>query len=64
MVMWSDESDEIIKRAKDFLKKNKFQQETEEPENFFVNKNGDLVRCPQGMYYDYKAESLKFKKVK
>jgi hypothetical protein len=50
--------DEVIQQAKTFLKQNTPPQE----EEYFVTHKGDLVKLPEGTYYDYERDCVRFKK--
>jgi hypothetical protein len=54
------EIDRTLKAAQKFLEENKPKQEPD----YFVDHDGNFIECPEGMIYDYKGDSLKFKKEK
>ena len=58
--MDEQEINKTLEVARKFLKENKPEQEPD----YFVDHDGNLTACPGGMIYDYKADSLKFKKEK
>jgi len=55
-----DNIDRILEAGKKFLKENNPKQEPD----YFVDHDGNLEKCPEGMIYDYGTDSLKFKKEK
>ena len=54
------EIDRTLKAAQKFLEENKSKQEPD----YFVDHDGNFEKCPEGTYFDYKMDSLKFKKEK
>ena len=55
-----DNIDRILEAGKKFLRENKPEQEPD----YFVDHDGNFEKCPEGTYFDYKMDSLKFKKEK
>jgi hypothetical protein len=58
--MDEQEINKTLEVARKFLKENKPEQEPD----YFVDRDGNLIECPEGMTFDYEADSLKFKKEK
>lgn len=50
--------DRVIKQAKLWIQQNRPPQE----EEFWVDHNGEIRKIPFGMFFDAKADMLKFKK--
>ena len=51
--------EETLCQAKTFLKTN---ENLKEPEEYWVDHDGNLQKVPKGMWFDARGDSLKFKK--